>query len=126
MVLWSAFKPCFFFSEWVGFRSYRFISRTCTVQKVSFMLYTVLVGYCFHIYYDRVQAADSLCSFQNNRLPRVQHCRYGASKALSAAIPRPPFWGLGICFLASSCLHSYREEDFKQQATNVIFHTGLL
>lgn len=127
MVLWSAFKPCFFSSEQIHFRSYRLISRTCTVQKVSFMLYTLTVEYYFHIPDDRVQAADTLCSFQNKTGSHVCHTiNMGASKALSAAIPQPPFWGVGICFLANSHLHSYREGDFKQRATNVFFHTGLL
>lgn len=36
----------------------------------------------------------------------------GASKALGAAIALLPFWGLGICFLANSHLHSNRESGF--------------
>lgn len=110
MVLWSAFKPCFFFSERVHFRSYRLISRSCTVQKVSFTLYTLTVGYYFYTRYDKVQAADMLCSFQNRTGPHVCNpVNTGASKSLSAVVPRPPFWGLGIRFLANSHLHSCRE-----------------
>lgn len=107
MVLWSAFKPCFFSSEWEHFRSYRIISRTCTVQKVSFTLYTLTAGHYFHMHHDRVQAADKLAYLLNaisllfskqNRLPHVQHCQYRCIQSLQRGNTTALFMGCGKMF----------------------------
>lgn len=120
MVLWSAFKPCFFSSEWVHFRSWRLISRMCTVPKVSFTLYTLAGGYYFHICYDRVQAADTLFFSKQKWLPHVWCRQYSCIQTLSTATLQPLFWGLGMCLLADShgtdTITSERSEAFCPQA----------
>lgn len=47
------------------------------------------------------------------------------SKASAQQYHGLPFQGQGICFLAVSHVHSYKEVDFKQCETNVIVHPGL-